>query len=249
MSKIQLEHTYFHVALAAFLSDFSLTVEPFRKLINATVPVTIMNTGDEAFMSSMLFKNPEDSKKLYQENPRLVFSIGAVNANFDELTSPYNLGRLNVQDPITEMKSDYHTNVRRVPLRVQMSYEAIMSNIDQYLKYVDVSLTVFNVSRVYEFFYMGSVYHGSYKLINDDYSSDTNFALGFDTDSRNRIMRSNVELQLQFPAFDVYDGASGDASHVSSIFGGADVMNKLIHSIYINGNENLALRYEVKTTD
>ncbi|BBI90434.1 hypothetical protein HYO65_gp042 [Tenacibaculum phage PTm1] len=238
MATVKLKHDFFHIALASFISDFSKNIQPYRELINGKVPVSIINTGDEVFLSTMLFKTDEDRKKLYSHNPRISFSVNGISPRFDEVSSPHVLGRVTTKNESTEMDVNSRANVRGIPATVVMSYEMIMSNIDQYFKFVDVMLTIFSYDQVFEFVYGGTVHRGSYRISSDDYTPDVNFSLGHDTEKRRRILTNSLDVKLKFPSFDVYS-ANGNPSE---IFDENQKMNKLVHNVYINGNEDLVSR-------
>lgn len=244
-NKIQLDHTFFQTALAAFISDFSSNIEPFRDAISIStenvgqksiVPVYISNTGDEVFLSTMLFKSEDEKKKLYQQNPRIVFSVGGISTDTDALTNPHEFGRFVVSD--SDQKFEKASKVRRIQTRVSLPYEMIFSNIDQYLKFVDVMLTVFDRATVFEFVHAGKIHQATYNLTANDYDSSANFSLGHDSDKRRRLMNASIELVVQFPAFDVYR----HKEESSEIFDATKTMKKLVHSVFNENNENLISR-------
>lgn len=235
VDKVKPPHTFFHTALAAFISHFSKNIEPFRDLIDGPVPVAIHNTGDEVFLATMKWKTEDQKKKLYDCNPRLTFSVGNIAKNEDNLTNPHQLGKLAAINDDTGFTEPWRAHVRRVPVNVNMPYELKFSNIDQYFKFVDVMLTVIQQQQIFEFVYAGTVHRGGYKLSADGYDSSPNFSLGHDAEKRRRTMDGAIEVQLQFPAFDVYSANLNKPE----IFGESQRMNKLIHNVYLNGDENL----------
>lgn len=235
----KLKHTFFHNSIAAFLGDFSVSIQPYRDLISADLPVSIANSGDEVFLATMLFKTEEDRKKLYAKNPRINFSIGNIGSQTDNYTSPHVLGKF-VNEHDSGTLTAKRAEVRRTPTIINMSYDFKFTNIDQYLKFVDVMLTISGVARVFEFEYMGAIYTGSYKLTTNEFDKNTNFTLGFDTERRNS-MTNSVEVTVNFPAFNVYPN-NGIAGNNPDVFDENQRMNKLIHNVYINGNESLVSR-------
>lgn len=239
----KLKHTFFHNSLAAFISHFSGNMQPYRELVDAPVPVSIINTGDEVFLSTMLFKTPEQKTALYSHNPRISFSIGGIAKNTDELTSPFILGKF-IEDSASGFDAPKRANVRRVPTTISMNYEMLFSNIDQYFKFVDVMLTVIEQEQVFEFEYAGTIHRGSYSISSEQYDSSANLSLSHDSEKRRRILENSLEVKLQFPAYDVYS-TNGKSPEV---FGEAQRMDKLIHSVYYNGNENLVARTIIPPT-
>lgn len=243
MSTTKLKHTFFHTGLAAFISHFSGNIQPYRELLNAPVPVSIVNTGDEVFLSTMLFKTPEQKAALYSHNPRVSFSLGGIGKNTDELTSPYILGKF-VEAKDTGFDAAKRAEVRRIPVLINMNYEIVFSNIDQYLKLVDVILTVIEQEQVFEFEYAGTIHRGSYSISSEQYDSTANLALSHDSEKRRRILENSIDLKLQFPAYNVYS-TNGSQPEV---FDENQKMNALIHSVYFDGDTNLVARNIITKT-
>lgn len=239
----KLNHTFFHVGLAAFISHFSGNMQPYRALLNAPVPVSIINTGDEVFLSTMLFKTEEQKAQLYSHNPRVSFSLGGIGKNTDELTSPHTFGKF-VENSSTGFDAAKRAQVRRVPILVNMNYEIVFSNIDQYLKLVDVILTVIEQEQVFEFEYAGTIHRGSYSISSEQYDSQANLALSHDSEKRRRLLENSIDLKFQFPAYNVYS-TNGERPEV---FDENQRMEALIHSVYFNGDDNLVARNIITKT-
>lgn len=220
----KLPHNFFTIAGKAFIHYLDKMFTPFKDQLGKDVfPIMIKNTGDEAFLTNM---NTDD---LYSSVPRLtldVMSIGLVN---DQLTNHFMHGKASMNNdagfPTSKMMP-----VRRVPINWQFNSEVVFNNVLEYLSFVDVLLTVSHHNHYFEFYYLGNVYTGTFQL-PEDFDSEANSSLGFDSEKRRRILPLMFTLQLQFPAYDFYNI---NQYMDPEILSASNSMHQIIHKIHID---------------
>lgn len=198
-------HDFFESALKGMLSNLTERMQPYSEYLNRTFPILVMNTGDEVFLQNI---KPDDANKtLYNSIPRMVCDIGGINVLSDQLSSMTNYGRFTIQDDITGIKSEKVANFRRIPLNITVNAQVYFSNIFQYLQFVEILLMMTYDNCVFTYYYQDKFLQGNFNY-QDQYNTEPNMSLSFDSDKRHRIMNLTFEVELQFPSFDYYNTRS-----------------------------------------
>lgn len=231
--KLILPHDYFVIAAKAWLSYMDAIYQPFSQSIDASFPIQIKNTGDEVFLSTLWEGSKKKSKDLYSAVPRMDVSVAGISMALDQMSNPFNMGHLSTKGKTEFTESRVHY-VRRLPVSWIFNAEVKFNNVIEYLKFVDILLTVSFKVHTFHFWYLGQRYDCVFE-IPVDYDSDKNISLGLDAEKRHYTLPLNFDLQLQFPAYDIYDVGITD-THEG--FGKTETMTKLIHKLHVKSENS-----------
>lgn len=193
-----LKYDFLNTSVIALSEDLKIN---FRKFKN-DLPIYFFNTGDEVYLyENMNDDNPKNSIEAAQQVPRIVLSLGSISINSDQLTNPYVRGEFifNVGGKDTV----YSSNIRRIPLTLKIKAVATVSNVIEQLRFIELIMLILYKGPTFEFQYLSKTNRGSYK-ISDDFETENNFELGFDSTSRRPTISFDINLDLQYPAIDYY---------------------------------------------
>lgn len=212
----KLPFDFFKIAITSFIEDLRRQI----RLFSNDIPVYIFNTGDQLLTDEWV--NSEG-----QEVPRIVVDIDNMSILSDQLTNPYQRGEF----ILTDNKQDigYSAYVRRIPLNYGIPIKMTVSNIIEALKWQEVFLLLLYKNNVFHFRYYSKDNRGVYRF-PEDTSVERNVELGFDDSRRYRTLNFNIEIELQYPAFDWFGSSS--LKSIDNV-----IMNPGIN-IYPDPNEN-----------
>jgi hypothetical protein len=233
----KLPHNYFTIAGKAFIEYLDRMFLPFKQSIGGTFPIMIKNTGDEAFVSNM------NGKELYASTPRLSMEVRGITLQNDQLTNHHLHGKASLPNELGFNESKI-IPVRRVPINWMFNTEVYFNTILEYLEFVDILLTVSHHNHHFTFYYLGNEYSGTF-FLPEDFDSESNSQLGFDSEKRRRILPLMFMLQLQFPSYDFYK----ISQHMDpEILDESTKMQKIIHNVKINDDSESGITYTNEIT-
>lgn len=197
-------HNFLENALIGMINDLSLWMAPHN------IPVFVLNTGDETFIADektmQLMVDNRTREALYQQRPRIVLDIMNIEFNRDEITSPHERARFVIND--TDGQHEFSAKVQRVPMTVGVGLELFTDNILYAFKYTEILTMILSKHSTYEFTYLGKVYPGSY-IFNYSMGDIKNLVMAQDAEKRNRILTTELSLQLAYPNFNIYRKYAG----------------------------------------
>lgn len=202
-SNINYKHDFLKTSLRATIATFDNMFSEFsnRYTEDKKFPIYILNTGDEVFLSN-LTDTSKEGNTYYEKIPRMVISLGDFNVDVTQLTSPTTINVMAKKDGINQMGKTIAT---RVPLNIVLKSKIQFSKIDEYLEFLEYFLCIMYSYSIYFNYSHGTVvYTGFIKPIYD-YDLNTNFNMGFDSDSRNKTLSINWSLDVQMPALNIYN--------------------------------------------
>lgn len=190
----ELPFEFFKIAITAFIEDLRRNVKNFKQ----DVPVYIFNTGDQLLTDEWVSSQG-------QEVPRIVVDVDNMSILPDQLTNPYQRGEL----ILTHDKQDlgYSAYVRRIPLTYSIPVKLTVSNIIEALKWQEVLLLLLYRNNVFHFQYYKKDNKGVYRF-PEDTTVERNIEFGFDDSRRYRTVSFNIDIDLQYPAFDWFNTSS-----------------------------------------
>lgn len=212
----KLPFDFFKVAITAFMEDLRRNVRLFQN----DLPVYIFNTGDQLLTDEWVYSQG-------QEVPRMVVDVDNMSILPDQLTNPYQRGEFILTDNRQDI--GYSAYVRRIPLNYTLPVKLTVSNIIEALKWQEVLLLLLYRNNVFHFQYYKKDNRGVYRF-PEDTTQERNVEFGFDDTRRYRTIQFNIEIELQYPAFDWFNS--------SSLFGMNDVIRYPGIGIYPDPNEN-----------
>lgn len=186
------------------LISFSESIKRNFQIYDETLPVYFFNTGDEIY----LFESENEKQNSNfnsvtstQQVPRNVLSINDISINSDELTNPHIRAEFIIKNKELNKDSLYSSEVRRIPLTLNIKSLITTSNLLQQFKYLEILLLSLYKGNNFEFMYLNKTNKGYYK-ISDSFETTRNFELSFDSTSRKPTILVNIDVDLQYPAFD-----------------------------------------------
>lgn len=205
-----IRYEFFQVAITAFVQD----LRRLLKLFMPNVPVYIFNTGEQLLTDDW-------QQATTQEIPRCVIDIDGLSIASDQLTNPYQRG----QFVINQNKQDvgFSAYLRRIPLTLDLPVKITVSNIIEQLRWQEILLLILYRNNMFHFQYYKKDNRGVYRL-PDSFDTERNIEFGFDDQRRNRTISINIQVDLQYPAFDIFD--------TSSLMSSGNVIKGFNNSIY-----------------
>lgn len=199
------KHDFFENALTAMVNDMSLWFGIQR------IPVLVLNTGDEAFIMDQYTRRKYDELKhsenrdkevLYQQRPRIVLDIESFDFQQEEVSSPHARGKFELNQH--DGTRSYRTKVLRIPVDVGIGLQLHTDNLLHAMMNTEKLMMNLCKHNAFEFQYLGKTYNGSYRFdwtVQDNRKIRMTYDEG---DRRNRILSTNITLQLQYPNFSIY---------------------------------------------
>lgn len=219
---------FFEYAIAGFIKDFQNKMTVLKKM-----PVYFFQNGDEAFLLDWQRENTGSvfvkTGEITQSKPRIELALDAFTSLADQLTNPYVKGRF--VETISNRDIAFKANIKRFAIDFPIRFRLVCDNVFKALSYSEMLLTLLGRMNSYYFMHAKKRHVGVYELA-DNIQQESNIALGFDAESRNRNLDITVTLSLQFPAFDIInkngvtendEGLFGDISNTITNPGGEDL--------------------------
>ncbi|AFF28174.1 gp176 [Sphingomonas phage PAU] len=180
------------------INDLSLWMGPVK------IPVFVLNTGDEAFImdqNSGFKDSNRDRETLYQQRPRIELDIQNIDFQRDEITNPHQTAKFKLN--MSEGTREFRTKVQRIPMTMNIGLHLITDNILSALKYMEILTMILAKHNVYEFTYLSKTYSGAY-IFNFNMGEEKNLTMSYDHERRNRIITTELSLQLQYPSYNLF---------------------------------------------
>lgn len=189
-----LKYEFFQTAITSFVQNLSRALKQFIP----NVPVYILNTGDQLLTDEFIEAEG-------QEIPRAVIDVDGLSIASDQLTNPYERGEF----IINENKQDigYSAYLRRIPITFELPVKITVANIIEQLKWQEILLLLLYRNNTFHFQYYKKDNKGIYRL-PDNMETERNVEYGFDSDRRYRTITIPIQLDLQYPAFDIFGTTS-----------------------------------------
>lgn len=176
------------------------------------VPHFILHTGDDimyrdlqGYDKSKETSEPSNENYVYNEIPRCIVSIGAVDMIPDQLTSPYAIG--NFQFEWGDLLLALSAEVRRMPLKVSVDLKYYADSFTDQLNITQQVISNLAFIRVFSITYMGQRIKCSYKIPENLQNEHMTELSGDTNENKNeaRTISLSLELETNFP---VYAGAT-----------------------------------------
>lgn len=193
-----LKFDFLNTAIIAATEDMKIQFKKFKN----NLPIYFYNTGDEVFLyDSMNSDNPTNSIESAQQVPRMVLSLGNISVDSQQLSNPHVRGEFifnaNGRDSV------FSSSIRRIPLNFKVNCVVTVSNVIEQLRFIELIMLILYRTPTFNFQYLSKTNYGSYS-ISDDFETERNLELGFDSTSRRPTVGFNVDIDLQYPAIDYY---------------------------------------------
>lgn len=194
------------VFLASVVRGLILSLNSYVKIRNKPVHHEICNTGDDTVWvinkgQDYSIEPHEVSNENYQYEaiPHCHLTIGSIDTQSDRLTSPYARGEFQIEygEGLYTMSAE----CRRMPLRIGMALRYEVDSYRDLLELMQVVISDMAYVRTYKISYLGQIILCSYKIpeaYNGEHMSEMD---GTTTDSKNRILELQLEVETNFPSF------------------------------------------------
>ena len=196
------QELFFPLLIKGLLYDLNQTI----KIRDKYVVHYIENTGDDTMYLMVKGQNQaiepmevSNEDYVYTVVPRCCITPGGINIQTDQLTAPYPLGSFQMQsdDEVNSMVSEF----RRIPVTMKASATYFLDTFTDALELVQELINKLAFVNVFKVTYMGQVISCSYNL-QDSQDIECNFEFdGLTTDSKNRKVSLEYEIQSNLPIF------------------------------------------------
>lgn len=164
------------------------------------------NTGDDTVW--LLNKGYDYSKEpyevtnedwVYEELPSCNMVIQGLDTQPDQLSNPYSRGNFQIErdDQLFTLSAE----VRRFPLKISVSLRYEVDSFNDMLELFQVIFSELAYVRTYKFVYLGQTLSASYKIPETVEGEHMTEMDGTTTDSKNRTLSLNVEVEAPMPIF------------------------------------------------
>lgn len=194
---------FFKNAITAFLEDLRRNLRQFKP----ELPIYIFNTGDEFFTTTW---QTGEKSETYQRIPRLICDVGDISIQSEQLSS--NCVRGEFIETVDGQDVGYSAYVRRVPIQLPIECTLTVSSILDQLEFQEILLLILYKNNSFNFVYKGKNNKGVYRF-PDDQTVEKNLNMAMDDQRRNRVIKFEISVGLQYPAFDYFNSNSLIESH------------------------------------
>lgn len=180
-----------------------------------SVPHIITHTGSDAFYlekkgQNMAIEPYEVSNEdyIYTIVPRCIVTPGSIDLVPDQLTNPYAIGQFQYEseESIIGLSAEF----RRLPIKLSVELKYFTDSYRDVLELVQQILTKLSFIRTYNITYLGQMITCSYKIpetFNEEHLTDLD---GTTTDSKNRTISLNIEVETNLPVIAQQTAVSSD---------------------------------------
>lgn len=199
---VYFKHDFIKTALTGVIASFDEVFKPYLTHLNNDVfPIFINNTGDEVYLSNM-HNIGKGGVEHYEHVPRMSMALGGFNVQADQLTAPANIAFLQVEK--SGMKRDAMSHLRRIPIVTILRAELVFSKVHEVLTFIEYYLSVLSHSAItFDIVHGGTVHQIAVNTVFD-FEKEINTALSFSADKRGITLPMNFEVEMQFPAYNLY---------------------------------------------
>lgn len=191
------------------IKSFMLDLKRLIKIRGIEVPHMILNTGDDTmwvlekeYNYSLERATGEVSNEQFVYNivPRCIVTPQGLDLMPEQLTNPYTRGnfQMEIDNKLYTLNGEY----RRVPFKMAFGMKYVLDSFTDSLEMFQHIISKLSFIRTFKFIYMGQTMIASYQIPNQwkgEYQTEISSANN--TDSRNRIIDIDVEVESMFPVF------------------------------------------------
>lgn len=199
---INAQENFFKALYRGFLYDINKKI----KIRGCEIPHFVLNTGDDTMFLEV--KGQDHSKEplevvnedyVYNQIPRAMVQFNGINMETDQLTNPYSRGKFSLEyaDFIHGITAEF----KRMPIKNEVGIKYYFDNFSDLLDASQALITNLAFVNDYTISYMGQTIFCTYSLPD---SVDRQLQLEFDgitTDSKNRTIEINMEIESNIPIF------------------------------------------------
>lgn len=169
--------------LVAFVGDLQLKLNKILK----TLPVFVLQTGDDTFLFKKKFEHINPSE-VVMHTPRFVIKFESVTIAKDQNTMQYNEFVYNYQG------INYQCVGRRIALNFQVSTFFVSPNFLKAMQNLEIMLALFSRTNIFTYEWAGLTFESGYSSLsnNEEYP-----AMEVGQSSKNMVLNNSLELQLQ----------------------------------------------------
>lgn len=170
-------------ALIAFCGDLQLKLQ----YVLPTLPVFVLQTGDESYLFRKKFEHLE-SKEVLEKTPRFVIKFENVTFLNDQNTMQYNDFVFNYGG------INYQCVGRRVAVEFQISTFFVSPNFVKGLQNIEILASLFSHDNVFSYQYAGLTFESAYSSMSnaEEYPS-----MEVSQQSKNMALNNQITLQIQ----------------------------------------------------
>lgn len=199
---INAQENFFKALYMGFLYDINKKI----KIRGCEIPHIVLNTGDDIMFLEV--KGQDHSKEpaevvnedyVYNQVPRAMVQFNGVNMQTDQLTNPFARGKFSLlyKDFVHGVTAEF----KRMPVKCEASVKYYLDNFSDLLDTTQALITNLAFVNDYNITYMGQTIFCTYTLPD---SVDNQIQMEFDgitTDSKNRTVEVNLELESNIPIY------------------------------------------------
>lgn len=208
-----MKYNYFEKATISVTNSIKDVFKNFAYVSNINksqpFPIYIQTSGDDAFMSIHSDRLEVTKKTDTIYIPSLKIKFDGIDINDSDMTNDIIDGKLVIE--IDGIKTEKVGTMNTYPITLRMSGYVLMSNIFQYLSFVEYCMNGVYKQRNFKFQYMGKVQNGQWSLETSSHDveySDTS-SFGEEVIASHQLP-INFEIYLQYPSFNLNETLGGD---------------------------------------
>lgn len=169
--------------LVAFVGN----IEKNLQEIIPSLPVFVLNSGDDSYYLTSKFTKTED-KEIYLKTPRFILSFDDCTPQNDQNTTQYNKVTYNFKD------KNYIATCRRIAVEMNVQTDFVCSNFAKALEYYEVLLSMFSNDNSYTFEYLGNTMEASYTMQSIQFEKPS---LEASSSQKNTSIKTSILLVIQ----------------------------------------------------
>ena len=211
-TKIRYYFNQLNTALTAFIGNLRIKINNFPEFTNryGTIPVMLIETGDESY--SMLNKFRNEQKELYLKVPRVVLNIEDFSLETDQDTN--RIAPINYVLPINNTNELWEGNFRRRSISIPIMINFVCDNYISALEFSELALTILTKENITTYNYLANDYPLDYQMSNISIEKNSMDMGG----SKNVIVKVSVDLKLvlMIPRYDTLHKIGETLSHTGN---------------------------------
>ena len=179
------------------------------------IPHFIIHTGDDTMYLSVKGQDASiepleitNENYVYNSIPRCIVTIGGINLDADQLTSPYSRGQLQYEDDnnIYTFSGEF----RRIPITISVSCKYYVDSWGDMMALAQQIVSKLAFVQTYNISYMGQAIKCSYNIptsIEGEYTAELD---GTTQDNKLRTTDISLDVQTNFPVWEPRTITSSD---------------------------------------
>ena len=171
-----------------------------------SIPHYMLNTGDDIMYLEVKGQDASvepfevsNENFVYTVVPRCLVSLGGVEFLGDQLTSPYSLGKFQLD--YEECLYEFSAECRRLPFKMSVELKYYFDTMTDVLEYVQQVFSKAVAVQTFQFQYLGQMIVCSYS-VPTGYNPEANLTFdGGTTDNKFRSLSLSFDIESNFPYF------------------------------------------------